>query len=57
MAYEGEIKIVSLDPDDPNSLEHAEKQLEDFIDLEEGEKLQVSMKGTRLEVKKIKKVS
>jgi len=57
VAYEGQIKIVSFDPEDPDSLEHAEKHLEDFVDLEEGEKLHVSRKGTRLEIKKIKKVS
>ena len=56
VVYEGEVKIVSFDPEDPDSLEQAEKQLEDFVTLEEGQKLHVSIKGSRLEVKKIKKV-
>jgi len=57
VAYEGEIKIVSFDPEDPDSLEQAEEQLKDFVTLEEGQKLHVSKKGSRLEVRKLKKVS
>jgi len=56
IGYEGKVKIVELDLDNPNSLEKADKELVDFIELEENEELYVNLHGSRLEVKKLKKI-
>jgi len=49
--YEGKMKIISMD-----DLGEAEKFLSEFKDVEEGEKLYVSVSNDSIVVRKLKKV-
>lgn len=52
VVYEGEVIIADFDPAD---LERLDEMLEDFVDLDPGEDLYVSIPdGERLEVRKLR---
>jgi hypothetical protein len=55
IVYEGELVIADFDPE---KLEALSAELEDFVELEEGEELVVSLPGgERLEVAKLRERS
>lgn len=52
VVYEGEVLIANFDAE---NLAELEERLQDFIDLEDGEELYVSMTGgERIEVRKLR---